>query len=228
MRSQENSVPQGHKKETLINWYLQDLEKHSEMELSLPELKMKSRLIKAILERLITLDNILLVVGNDDQETKQLLKVHPNYNPEDELSVMDDQVGSQLTGTGTEEETASALDDEAEIEEKSEKKMQRKLREPIGSEIQSESIGQEMTSGSGGGDDEKGGSLTYEFSGSEPSGSQSSTRSKRKEHSSPSRRSPRKAKRQATGPPSSPSRRSPSRRKGPPSSPSRRSPRRKR
>jgi len=97
MRSEENSVPQGHTRATLKNWYFDDKERHSEMKFAEDQLKKQSRLITAIIDRLITLDNILLVVGNKGDEVNELLKVHPNYNPEDELSQMDEIPTSQVT-----------------------------------------------------------------------------------------------------------------------------------
>lgn len=206
MRSEEHSVPQGHPKETLINWYLENLEEHSEMELSVPQLKKHRRLILAIISRLITLDNILLVVGNDDDDLKQLLQVHPNYNPEDDLSQMDPAM-SQATETGTEEESASVFEEE---EVKSSRTSRRKLREPAMSEVQTGSS-DATKKASGGDDDEKGGSLPYEFSGSEPSEPQSSQTKKRKVATP--RKSPRKVKRKRAESPRSDLRKSPRRKR---------------
>merc|ERR1712228_570767 len=209
MRSEEHTVPQGHPKETLINWYLENLEEHSEMELSVPQLKKHRRLILAIISRLITLDNILLVVGNHDDDLKQLLQVHPNYNPEDDLSQMDPAM-SQATETGTEEESASVFEEE---EVKSSRTSRRKLREPAMSEVQTGSSDATKKT-SGGDEDEKGGSLPYEFSGSEQSEPQSSQTRKRKIISP--RKSPRKVRRKTAAP------------KSPARSDLRKSPRRKR
>jgi len=97
----------GEARKDLIDWYVAEVTGNKDQ--ALADSRKTTRLVRCIINRLVSVDNVLLQVGNDMLDADdQLLMVHPNYNMEDDPSsqILEDEEITQRT------ESMAASDDD--------------------------------------------------------------------------------------------------------------------
>jgi len=74
LRKQESEKTTGVTQKAIVEWYISSNELQSESEAVL-----EARVVRSVIQKLITKDNVLIAIGNIKDKEERMLVVHPNY-----------------------------------------------------------------------------------------------------------------------------------------------------